>query len=323
MRAIVRDEYGSPDVLRMSEIDKPLMGDDDVLVRVHAASVNPYDWHMMTGKPYLVRTQAGLRRPKQRIPDVDVAGVADAVGIDVTGLEVGEEVFGTGRGAYAEFVVASGDRIVPKPENVTFAQAAAVPMAAITSLQSLRDKGQIRTGHKVLINGASGGVGSFAVQIANSFGAEVTGVCSTRNVDMVRSLGADHIVDYTDQDFTRSDQQYDLILDIVGNHSLRRYRKALTPEGTYVSAGMEKMGNWIQPLTHLVKVMVSSLIGRQKMVGMLARFNQPDLIILAELIESGAVTPVIDRTFDLAEAPDALRYLGAGHAQGKTVITVS
>ena len=323
MRAIVRDEYGSPDVLRMSEVDKPLMGDDDVLVRVHAASVNPYDWYMMTGKPYLVRTQAGLRRPKQRIPGVDVAGVVDAVGKDVTGLEIGDEVFGTGRGAYAEFVVASGDRIVPKPENVTFVQAAAVPMAAITALQSLRDKGQIRTGHKVLVNGASGGVGSFAVQIANSFGAEVTGVCSTRNVDMVRSLGADHIVDYTDQDFTRSDQQYDLILDIVGNHSLRRYRKALTPEGTYVSAGMEKMGNWIQPLTHLVKVMVSSLIGRQKMVGMLARFNQPDLIILAELIESGAVTPVIDRTFDLAEAPDALRYLGAGHAQGKTVITVS
>jgi len=323
MRAIVRDEYGSPDVLRMSEVDKPLMGDDDVLVRVHAASVNPYDWYMMTGKPYLVRTQAGLRRPKQRIPGVDVAGVVEAVGKDVTGLEIGDEVFGTGRGAYAEFVVASGDRIVPKPENVTFVQAAAVPMAAITALQSLRDKGQIRTGHKVLVNGASGGVGSFAVQIAKSFGAEVTGVCSTRNVDMVRSLGADHMVDYTDQDFTRSDQQYDLILDIVGNHSLRRYRKALTPEGTYVSAGMEKMGNWIQPLTHLVKVMVSSLIGRQKMVGMLARFNQPDLIILAELIESGAVTPVIDRTFDLAEAPDALRYLGAGHAQGKTIITVS
>ena len=250
MRAIVRDEYGSPDVLRMSEVDKPLMGDDDVLVRVHAASVNPYDWYMMTGKPYLVRTQAGLRRPKQRIPGVDVAGVVEAVGEDVTGLEIGDEVFGTGRGAYAEFVVASGDRIVPKPENVTFVQAAAVPMAAITALQSLRDKGQIRTGHKVLVNGASGGVGSFAVQIAKSFGAEVTGVCSTRNVDMVRSLGADHMVDYTDQDFTRSDQQYDLILDIVGNHSLRRYRKALTPEGTYVSAGMEKMGNWIQPLTH-------------------------------------------------------------------------
>ena len=224
MRAIVRDEYGSPDVLRMSEVDKPLMGDDDVLVRVHAASVNPYDWYMMTGKPYLVRTQAGLRRPKQRIPGVDVAGVVEAVGEDVTGLEIGDEVFGTGRGAYAEFVVASGDRIVPKPENVTFVQAAAVPMAAITALQSLRDKGQIRTGHKVLVNGASGGVGSFAVQIAKSFGAEVTGVCSTRNVDMVRSLGADHIVDYTDQDFTRSDQQYDLILDIVGNHSLRRYR---------------------------------------------------------------------------------------------------
>lgn len=323
MRAIVHDEYGFPDVLRIDEVDKPRAGDDEVLVRVHAASVNPYDWHMMTGKPYLVRTQAGLRRPKQRIPGVDVAGVVDAVGKNITGLEIGDEVFGTGRGAYAEFVVASGDRIVPKPENVTFVQAAAVPMAAVTALQSLRDKGQIRTGHKVLVNGASGGVGSFAVQIAKSFGAEVTGVCSTRNVDMVRSLGADHIVDYTEQDFTRSDQQYHLILDIVGNHSLRKYRRALTPEGIYVSAGWENKRNWIQPLTHLAKVLFASLIGRQKMVGMLARFNQPDLITLAELMESGAMTPVIDRTFDLAEAPAALRNQGDGHARGKTVITVA
>ena len=323
MRAIVQDDYGSPDVLHMSQVDKPVVGDDDVLVRVHAASVNPYDWHMMTGKPYLVRIQSGFRRPKQRIPGVDVAGVVEAVGKDVTDLEIGDEVFGTGRGTYAEFVVASGDRIVPKPEKVTFTQAAAVPMAAITALQSLRDKGQIRNGHRVLVNGASGGVGSFAVQIAKSFGADVTGVCSTRNVDMVRSIGADHVIDYTQQDFTRGDQQYDLIFDIVGNRSLRRYRSALTPQGIYVSAGWENKRNWIQPLTRMVKVIVSSWIGRQKMVGMLARMNQPDLMSLAELMESGAMTPVIDRTFDLAEASDALRYQGDGHAQGKTVITVS
>ncbi|MEE8497291.1 MAG: NAD(P)-dependent alcohol dehydrogenase, partial [Acidimicrobiia bacterium] len=288
MRAIVHDEYGSPDVLRISEVDKPRAGDDDVLVRVHAASVNPYDWHMMTGKPYLVRLQNGFRRPKQQSPGVDVSGVVVAVGKDVTGLAIGDEVFGTGHGAYAEFVVASGDRVVPKPENVTFVQAAAVPMAAITALQSLRDKGQIRAGHKVLVNGASGGVGSFAVQIAKSFGAEVTGVCSTRNVDMVRSIGADHVIDYTQQDFTRSDQQYHLILDMVGNHSLRKYRRALTPKGIYVSAGWENKRNWIQPLTRMAKVLFASLIGRQKMVGMLARFNHPDLIILAELLESGA-----------------------------------
>ncbi|MEE9297843.1 MAG: NAD(P)-dependent alcohol dehydrogenase [Acidimicrobiia bacterium] len=322
MKAIVQYRYGAPDhVLELQDVDKPAVKDDEVLVRVHAASVNPADWHLMTGRPYLIRLQAGLLKPKRNIPGTDVAGLVEAVGRNVMQFQPGDEVFGGCSGAYAEYVCASEDRVVLKPANLTFEQAAAVPIAAITALQGLRDKGQIQPGHRVLINGASGGVGTFAVQIAKSFGAEVTGLCSTRNVDMVRSIGADRVIDYTQEDFTQKGQRYDLMLDAVGNRSLLDCRRVLNPKGVYVSVGA-KMGDWIGPLTHVFKVLLGSLVGSQKMVPMLAKTTKQDLVVLQELLEAGDVTPVIDRRYELSEVAEALRYQGEGHAKGKTVITV-
>ena len=323
MKAIVCHEYGSPDVLELQEIDKPVVKDDDVLVRVHAASVNPADWYLLKGTPYLVRLMTGgLLKPKHNIPGIDVAGRVEAVGGNVKQFEPGDEVFGGGGGAFAEYVCLPEDGLVLKPANLTFEQAAAVPVAAYTALQGIRDKGQVQPGQKVLINGTSGGVGTFAVQIAKSYGAEVTGVCSTRNVDMVRSIGADHVIDYTQEDFTQSGRRYDVILDAVGNRSLSDYRRVLNPTGVYVAASGGLVGDWLGPMIWMFKILLASLVGSQKMVVLMAEQTKSDLVALKELLESGKVTPVIDRRYKLSEVPEALRYQGEGHAQGKTVITV-
>ncbi len=322
MKAIVHDSYGSPGVLGLEEIDMPVIGDDQVLVRVKAASVNPLDWHYMRGLPYLVRIQAGLSKPKRKTRGVDLAGQVEAVGRNVTRLQPGDEVFGEAGGAFAEYVAASEKVLAFKPPNVSFEEAAAVPVAGLTALQGLRDKAQIQPGHKVLINGASGGVGTFAVQIAKSFGAEVTGVCSTRNVDMVRSIGADHVIDYTQNDFTQGGRRYDVVLDTVGNHSLSDCKSVLSPDGVYVSIGSNQMGDWIGPLTHVLKVMMASWVGSQRLMPMLARANGEDLASLAGLLESGQVTPVVDRKYPLDETAEAIRYLEEGHARGKVVVTV-
>lgn len=322
MKAIVRHRYGSPDVLELRDVDMPVAKDDQILVRVRAASVNPQDWHLTTGTPYVMRLGGGLFKPKQTVLGVDVAGQVQAVGSNVTEFQPGDEVFGMRSGAFAEYLCVRAIRMVSKPANLTFEQVAAVPVAAITALQGLRDKGQIRAGQKVLINGASGGVGTFAVQIAKSFGAEVTGVCSTRNVDAVRSLGADRVIDYTQEDFVHSGQRYDLILDVVGTRSIADRRRALSPTGILVVVGGPKTNRWLGPLTALSKALVVSRFGRQKMVGMLAQNNKEDLLLLRELLETGKVTPVIERTYSLQEVPEALRYVGEGHAQGKIVISL-
>jgi len=323
MRAIVRNTYGSPDVLELQEIDKPDVTDDEVLVRVRAASVNPADWYSVTGTPYVARTQMGLRKPKSNRTGVDFAGTVEAVGRNVTQFRPGDEVFGGKDGAFAEYVCVREDRaVVPKPVNVTFEQAAAVPVAALTALQGLRDKAQLQPGQKVLINGASGGVGTFAVQVAKALGAEVTGVCSTRNVDVVRSLGADHVVDYTQEDFTRSDQRYDLMFDVAGSRSWSECRRVLNPQATLVIVGAPKGNRLMGPLSHIVKVRLAALRGSQKAVFFIAKFNKADMLALRDLLEAGNVTPVIDRRYELSEIADALRYLGEGHAQGKVVLTV-
>ncbi|MCH8971686.1 MAG: NAD(P)-dependent alcohol dehydrogenase [Acidobacteria bacterium] len=323
MKAVVQYKYGSPDVLEVQEVDKPVVKDNEVLVRVHAAAVGPHDWHFLRGTPYLVRMVAGPFKPRRKVLGRDVAGRVEAVGRNVSQFQAGDEVFGEiNFEAFAEYVSVPEDGIVRKPANLTFEQAAAVPVSAITALQGLRDKGQIQPGHEVLINGAAGGVGTFAVQIAKSFGAEVTGVCSTRNVDMVRSIGADQVIDYTQEDFTQSGQRYDLMLDTVGNRSLSDCRRVLNPKAVYVSVGAAQMGDWIGPLTHVFKVLLASAAGSQKMVPMLAKQTKKDLVALKDLLEAGEVTPVIDRTYPLSEVPEAIRYLEEGHAQGKIVITV-
>jgi NADPH:quinone reductase-like Zn-dependent oxidoreductase len=323
VRAIVRDTYGSPDVLKLQEIDKPEVTDDEVLVRVRAASVNPVDWHSLTGTPFIVRIQDGLRRPKSNRLGVDFAGQVEAVGTNVTQFRPGDEVFGARNGAFAEHVCVREDRaVVLKPANLTFEQAAAVPIAALTALQGLRDKGQIQPGQKVLINGASGGVGTFAVQIAKALGAEVTGVCSTRNVDLVRSLGADHVIDYTREDFTRNDRRYDLMLDIAGSRSWSECRRVLNPQAILVIVGGPKTNRLIGPVSHLVKVRLGALRSSQKVVFFLTKMNKADLLVLRELLEAGKVTPAIDRRYGLSEVADALRYMGEGHAQAKIVVTM-
>ena len=322
MKAITYTEYGPPEILQFTEVAKPIPKDDEVLIRIRAASVNPLDWHFMRGAPYLVRIQTGLRKPKTTRLGVDVAGQVEAVGKNVTRFHPGDEVFGACRGAFAEYACASESSLVRKPVNVTFEQAAAVPVAAFTALQGLRDKGQIQPGQRVLINGASGGVGTFAVQIAKLFGAEVTGVCSTRNVDMVRSIGADHVVDYTQEDFTKTGQRYDLIFDSAGNHTLSDTRRALTPKGTLVLVGGPDNGRWLGPLTGLLKVVVSSWFVRQKLLPFLAHLNKDDLIVMQEFLAAGKVTPVIDRSYPLSDVSEAIRYLEKGHARGKVVITV-
>jgi NADPH:quinone reductase-like Zn-dependent oxidoreductase len=326
MKAIVYHNYGSPDVLKCEEIEKPTVGDDEVLVKVRAASVNPLDWHFVRGIPYFLRMMAGLRKPKITRLGVDVAGKVEAVGRNVTQFKPGDEVFGTSRGAFAEYVCADGKRLALKPSNVTFEQAAAVPVAGITALQGLRDKGRIGPGQKVLINGAAGGVGTFAVQIAKSLGADVTGVCSTRNVDMVRSIGADHVIDYTKEDFAQKGQRYDVILDNAGNRSFRDCRRVMVAKGILVSNGggslRENEGSWLGPVTGSIAPLVLSPFVSQKFVTFLASINKQDLVVLKELMEARKVTPVIDRCYTLSEVPEAIRYLEEGHARGKVVITV-
>ncbi len=323
MRAAVRDRYGSPVVVELREIDRPAAADDELLVRVRAASVNPADWYSVTGTPYVGRVQMGLRKPKSNRLGVDFAGQVEAVGKDVMQFRPGDEVFGGRNGAFAEYVCVREDRaVVLKPAKLTFEQAAAVPVAALTALQSLRDKGQLQPGDKVLINGASGGVGPFAVQIAKVLGAEVTGVCSTRNVDLVRSIGADHVIDYTREDFTRTDRRYDLMLDIAGSRSWSECRRILNRQATLVIVGAPKGNRLIGPLSHVVKVRLAGLRSSQKVVFFIAKFNKPDMAVLRELLEAGKVAPVIDRGYELSEIADALRYMREGHAQGKIVIAV-
>ena len=323
MKAIIQDTYGSTDVLELREIDKPEIADDEVLVRVHAAGVDRGVWHRMTGLPYPIRlAEKGLRAPKTPVPGSDVAGVVEAVGNDVTGFQPGDEVFGIGKGAYAEYARAPENKLAPKPANLTFEQAAVVAISGLTALHGLRDHGRVESGQKVLIIGASGGVGTFAVQLAKVFGAEVTAVCSTTKVDMVRSLGADHVIDYTRDDFAEGEQRYDVILDIGGNASLARLRRALTPKGTLVIAGGETSGRWLGGTDRQLRALVLSRFVGQKLTTFISKENREDLIVLKELIESGKVTPVIDRTYPLAEAPQAIRYLEQGHARGKVVITV-
>jgi NADPH:quinone reductase-like Zn-dependent oxidoreductase len=319
MRAIVRTAYGTPE---LREIDKPVPEDHEVLVRVRAASVNPVDWYGLTGRPYVARVQTGIRAPKEEQIGVDFAGTVGAVGGNVTRLQPGDEVFGGRTGALAEYVRAR-DAVAPKPANLTFEQAAAVPVAGLTALQGLRDKGQLRPGKKVLINGASGGVGTFAVQIAKWLGAEVTGVCSTRNVDTARALGADHVVDYTQEDFTRSGQRYDLMLDIAGSRSWGECIRVLDREATIVVVGGPKTNRWIGPLGHMLGMKLASLGRSRRVVFFIAKLNNEDLGVLGKLLEDGTMTPIIDRRYELSEVAEAFRYLGEGHAQGKIVITVS
>lgn len=322
MRAITYTAYGPPEVLQFSEVAKPVPDDDEVLVRIRAASVNPLDWHFMRGAPYFLRLMAGLRGPKFTRLGVDVAGTVEAAGPNVTQFKPGDDVFGACRGALAEYVCATEGRLVPKPVNVTFAQAAAVPVAAISALQALRDQGRIQPGKRVLINGAAGGVGTFAVQIARSFGAEVTGVCSTRNVDLVRSLGAHHTVDYTRDNFTLSGQRYDLILDTVGNHSRSDLRRALMPRGTAVLVGGPNEGRWLGPMAGMLMAVAGSWFSHQKLRPFMASLKKADLLVVQELLQTGKITPVIDRTYPLRDVPSAIRYLEEGHARGKVVITM-
>lgn len=323
MKAIVYRCYGSPDVLKLEEISRPLQADKRMLVKVHAASVNPLDWHYMRGEPYLVRAESGIGAPSNILMGVDFAGTVVSVGKDVTRFKPGDEVFGGKGGAFGDYVsVAESGSVALKPTNMTFEQAAAVPIAAVTALQALRDKGKLRAGQNVLINGASGGVGTYAVQIAKAFGAKVTGVCSTRNLSLVKSIGADQVIDYTQQDFTKGAQQYDLIVDIVGTHSPSDYRRILTPQGAVVMVGSLDKGHWLGPLTGTVDAMLYSHFVGEKIAFLLAQLNPQDLDVLRELIQTGKMTSVIDRRYQLNQVPEAIRYLEKGHARGKVVIAV-
>ena len=317
MKAIVYTKYGPPEVLQLKEVERPVPRDDEVLVKIHAASANAADWHLMRAEPFLARLENGLLKPKNTKLGADVAGRVEGVGRNVTQFQAGDEVFGSmplnELGTFAEYLCALEDALALKPARLTFEQAAAVPLAAFTALQGLRDKGQIQPGQKVLINGASGGVGTFAVQIAKSYGTEVTGVCSTRNLDLVRSIGADHVIDYTQEDFTRNGQRYNLIFDAVGNRSISDYQRVLSPNGICSVAGFTS-------LSRLFQVM---FLGGKK-IGLMetAKANKKDLVIIQELLEAGKVVPVIDRSYPLSEVPEAIRYLETGHARGKVVITV-
>ncbi len=318
MKAIVCTQYGPPDVLQFSEVAKPTPKNDEVLIKIHAASVNPMDRFSMRGAP-LIRLIPGLRTPRHKIIGCDIAGRVEAVGTHVKQFQPGDEVFGgTGVGAFAEYACAPEDKLALKPANLSFEDAAAVPVAAITALQGLRDKGRIQPGHKILVDGASGGVGTFAVQIAKSFGAEVTAVCSTRNVHTARSIGADHVIDYTREDFTQSGQRYDLILGANAHHSIFDYRRVLNQGGIYVIVG----GGLVRILQGIVLGPLLSLIGNKKTCFFIANINHKDLVSLKDLLEPGKVVPVIDRRYPLSDAAEALRYLEEGHAQGKIVLTV-
>ena len=324
MKAFVYCDYGQADVLKLEDVDKPVPAPDEVLVKVRAAAVNPLDWHYMRGTPYFMRMQTGLRRPKVIRLGVDFAGTVEAAGSHVTQFKPGDAVFGGKTGAFAQYVAVRQDRVVSKPDNLSFEQAASVPIAAITALQSLRDMGQVQPGQKVLINGASGGVGTFAVQIAKSFGAQVTGVCSTRNVEMVRSLGADQVIDYKKQDYTAGDQRYDVILDNVGNRSLSDNRRVLAENGKYilVGGGGPNDHTWIGPLGRVAHAYASSKFGNQELGMFLAQMKKEDLMVLRELLAAGKVKPVIDRRYEFDDLPQAIRYLEEGHARGKVVIAV-
>jgi NADPH:quinone reductase-like Zn-dependent oxidoreductase len=327
MKAIVYHNYGSPDVLKLEEIERPTPQDDKVLIKVRAASVNPLD-SGLSRHPFLRRILFAMSKSKINRPGRDVAGViaegAEAVGRNVTQFKPGDAVFGLCGGAFAEYACTAQSTLAMKPENASFEQAASIPLAGLTALQGLRDKGKIQPGQKVLINGAAGGVGTFAVQIAKSFGAEVTGVCSTRNVEMVRSIGADHVIDYTREDFTKSGQHYDLIFDLVANHSFSARRRVLDPKGIYIGAGIVGLGgSMVRLLAHQITELVLSRFVSQKFVTLMAKLGKEDLTIMGELMEAGKVTPVIDRCYSLSEVPEAIRYLEAGHARGKVVITLN
>jgi NADPH:quinone reductase-like Zn-dependent oxidoreductase len=323
VKAIVQDSYGSTDVLQLRDIEAPAVGDDDVLVRVHAAGVDPGVWHLMTGLPYLVRIMGyGLRAPRSRVRGMDVAGRVEAVGKNVRRLQVGDAVFGTCDGSFAEYACTRENRLAPKPQNLTFEQAAAVPISACTALHGLRDKGKVQPGQKVLIIGAAGGVGTFAVQLAKVLGADVTGVCSTTKADLVRSIGADHVIDYTREDFAATGSRHDLILDTAGNRSLSHLRRALEPHGTLVIVGGEGGGRWFGGVDQPLRALLLSPFTGQKLIGLFSEERPEDLQLLSELIEAGRLTPVIDRTYPLREAAQAIRHLEEGRARGKVVLTV-
>jgi NADPH:quinone reductase-like Zn-dependent oxidoreductase len=323
MKAIRYYKYGSSDVLRLQDVDQPAINDDEVLVRVRAASLNPLDLYYLHGVPYIVRMEVGLTRPKAHGLGFDMAGTVEAVGKNVTSYQPGDEVFGSRPQALAEYLaVREGAAMTRKPASLTFEQAAAVPVSALTALQALRDKANVRAGHKVLVNGAAGGVGSFTVQIAKAFGAEVTGVCSARNADLVASLGADHVVDYAREDFTQSSQRYDALVDIAGSRTLSECRRVLTPSGVLVGVGAPSKGRWIGPMRRYVAMTLVAPVVSQKMTFFMAEQSRDDLAVLVGLLETGKVTPVIDRTYPLSEVPQALRYLETGHARAKVVITI-
>lgn len=321
MQAIVQDEYGSPAKLELREVDRPVLDEDGVLVRVQAASVNALDWRVMRGLPYVVRTVEGWRRPENKIRGVDFAGHVEAVGKNVTEFEPGDEVFGQRAGSFAEFVVAQETNVAPRPANLSLEQAATLPCAGLTSLQALRDKAEVEPGQRVLINGAGGGVGTFAVQIAKAFGAEVTAVCATHNVELSRSIGADRVIDYTGEDFTRTGERYDVLFDNAGTRKLRHLRRVLTPTGTIVLVGAPHF-RFVAPLLTLAGAKIADRFTEQRLLPFLSKPNKEDLLTLKELVESGKVTPVVDRTYPLSEAPEAIGYLEQGHAEGKVVIRI-
>jgi NADPH:quinone reductase-like Zn-dependent oxidoreductase len=324
MKAICHDRYGAPDVLRLEEVAQPVPADNEVLVRVRAAAINARDWHTMRGDPYLARLSFGLRTPKERIRGTDFAGEVEAVGTKVTGFRPGDEVYGEAPAAFAEYVSVPEDVVGLKPVNLSFEQAAAIPLAGNTALMGLRDLARTRPGRRVLINGASGGVGTFAVQLGRSFGAHVTGVCSTRNVELVRSLGADHVIDYTRADFTRDGQRYDVVFDLVGNRSLADLRRALTPTGTLVlsGGGVSEGGSLVGPIALVVKGQLLSRFVRHRVLILTATPSRANLATLRDLAEAGTLTPVIDRTHPLSEAAEAIRYVEQDHARAKVVLTV-
>jgi NADPH:quinone reductase-like Zn-dependent oxidoreductase len=321
MKAIVSERYGAPDVLELREVEVPVIEDHQVLVRVHASSVNPAEWYRVHG-PFFARIGEGLRRPKQTAVGSDLAGRVEAVGKDVEEFGPGDEVFGTGLGAWAEYARAREPRLVRKPANVSFEEAAAVPITATTALQALRDHARVQAGQKVLINGASGGVGTYAVQLAKALGAEVAGVCSTKNVELVRSLGADRVFDYEREDFTRSGERYDVMLDIAGSRPFSHFRRVLTPEAVVVAVGAPMSNRGFGPLKHIVGTRLAALGRSQKVVNFIAKINKEDLELLRDHLEAGTVKSAIDRRYELGEVPDALRYLGTRHARAKVVITM-
>jgi NADPH:quinone reductase-like Zn-dependent oxidoreductase len=323
MKAIVQDRYGSADVLEFRDIEGPVVGDGDVLVRVHAAGCGPDVWHLMTGMPYMARLAIGFRRPKLGVRGWDVAGTVEGVGVSVTGLRPGDEVMGTAEGSFAELAITQPDKLVPKPTGLSFEQAAAVPVSGTTALRAVRDEGKVQQGQTVLVIGAAGGVGSLAVQMAKAFGGKVTAVCSTSKTDLVRSIGADDVIDYTREDFADGSRRWDVILDTAGRRPLTQLRRALTSKGTLVIVGGDGGGHWTGGFFRgMLRAPVVSLFVGQKLRGLNSKVKQEDLAALTELIDAGKVTPVIDRTYPLVEAADAIRYLAEGHARGKVVITV-